>query len=175
MNEIEQTLLVLLTSVTLMFPIHAYAEDSFVPCRRFGRLQDCIAVPLAEKAEDTKAKQFQAPVAAKSRIYIVRPYLQEQKKKSSLLIDGQAITEIAPMTYVVLDVNPGVHRITLNTHDNTELQLDLEAGKVYYIQYKLTVWFETVTGHLTLLDEKKGKSQVLESKRVRSTNEILAK
>lgn len=79
------------------------------------------------------------------------------------------------MTYLVLDVNPGVHRITLNTHDNTELQLDLEAGKVYYIQYKLTVWFETVTGHLTLLDEKKGKSQVLESKRVRSTNEILAK
>jgi hypothetical protein len=135
-------------------------------------MQDCIAVPLADQTEDAEAKRFLPPDGDKARLYIVRPYTQEQREKSSVFLDGRQVALLAPLTYVTLDVKPGAHQIALHTQGNTEIQLDVARGKVYYIQYQLNIHFNTVTGVVKILDEKEGESKVLLSKKVKPAGDL---
>src|SRR5437016_6313028 len=98
---------VLLTLVATAWPC-ARAQDAVVPCRRFGRQIDCVAVPLAMPAEDAQAKQFGAPASTMSKIYLARPSTMGPKQKSDIFLDGKWIGSLAPMTYLVIETSPGV-------------------------------------------------------------------
>ena len=157
----------LIFSIILSLTINAWAEDRFVPCQRFGGIKQCISVPLAERADDAAAKKFQ-PSIGNARVYVVRPYMTEPQKKSEVFLDGQCAAEIAPATYVVLNMNPGAHRIRVHTDQDADVSLNVAAGGLYYVKYQLNLLFNTVHGELTILDDQRGESQILKSKLIQS-------
>ena len=157
----------LLFSIIVSLTINSWADDRFVPCMRFGGIKQCISVPLAERADDAVAKKFQ-PSSGNARVYIVRPYTTEPQKKSEVFLDGQLAAEIAPATYVVLNMSPGAHHIRVHTDQDADVLLNVAAGGLYYVKYQLNLLFNTVHGELTILDAQKGESQILISKLIRS-------
>lgn len=142
----------------------SYASDFFVPCNRLGRWTDCIAAPLANSAQDAISKTFPPPASDKARVYIVRSRTIEPKTKTALILDGQSLAELVPMTYVVFEINPGVHHLNARTDHDFGITLDLKSGKTYYVTHRLTLLFFKVTGDLQLADVEEGQAEVLKSK-----------
>ncbi len=127
--------------------------------------QRCAVVPLTEDTQDISAKQFQKPIEGKSRIYIVRSSISVRRQISKVLLDGQPAADIAPYTYIAIDVTPGSHRIKARADKDVEIQLNVAPGKLYYVELGLGLLFNTVSAKLEMLDEKEGQSAVLESRR----------
>jgi hypothetical protein len=144
--------------------LNALANESFVPCSRLGRWRECITVPLASADQDAAAKEFRPPPSDRSKIYIVRSNTIEPKTRSAIFLDDEPVTSLAPMTYIVLEASPGMHRLKARTDHDFEITIDLAPGKTYYVQHHLSLLFNTMTGALKVIDEKEGHSQVVKSK-----------
>jgi hypothetical protein len=149
--------------------LNAQAEDSFERCARLGHWRKCVTVPLASAEEDAAAKEFQPPRAGKAKIYIARPRTIEPKIKSAVFFDGEPVASLAPMTYIVIETDPGMHYVKVHTEQDFEIALDLAPGKIYYLEHRLSLFFNTVSGALKAVDEGEGKSQVLKSKLAKTT------
>lgn len=141
-------------------------DEGFVPCWRLGRMNQCITVPLADQSADREAKQFIAPSNGKARLYLVRPYTQEPRRRSEVFLDGRRVAELAPLTYVVLDVFPGKHRLKVHTYDETAaLDINVNENRIYYVQHQLDLLFNTISARLKLVKEKDAHARILASKR----------
>ena len=143
------------------------AEDSYVPCKRFNRSTECIAVPLASMEQDAVAKTFCASASDKAKVYIVRSYTIEPKTKTEISVDGEFFAELAPLTYAVFDLDPGTHQLKAHTDHDFWITLELKPGKTYYINHQLTLLFNTVKGALKMMDEEDGQAAVLRTKLVK--------
>lgn len=140
--------------------------DGYQPCKQLWRTKECVAVPLAPPDEDREAKQFAAAPDRKARIYLVRPYTQKPKQTSRVLLDGKPVAELAPLTFAVLEVTPGSHRLGVQTGDGQEVILDLRAYDVTYVQYQLDILFNTTTGKLTILPADEAQARVRQARKI---------
>lgn len=156
--------LVLSACAMLALPMAAHPENGTRPCKRLGRMTDCIMVPLAGSDEEKQSKSFQPPAGEKGRIYILRPYTQEPARKSEILIDGKPAAELAPLTYAVFDLPPGRHEIRIRTGDETTLPVGISGGEIRYLQYQRNQMAGRVSGEITVLDEKDGQSKVMQAR-----------
>lgn len=159
-------LLVMIGALVLSACTPPKVNDAYQPCRRLGRTQECVVVPLAGVDEDGDAKRFAPPGAGKVRIYFLRPYMQEPKKKSRLYLDERLVAELAPKTFALLDVAPGQHRLTVQTDDSPDVVLDINASETTYVQYQLDLFLNTTTGKLTVLPADSAQEKVRQSRRV---------
>ena len=148
-------------SIVLGSPLSAHSEDVFVPCSHLGRLKQCITVSLSDPSKDVAAKKFQPSMDGKGKIYVVRPYTNQPREKSDIFLDGKLAAEMAPSTYVVLDAEPGEHRVRVHTDDDSEVVLNVLPGHIYYVKYQLDLLFNTISGKLAILDEREGQTQIL--------------
>jgi hypothetical protein len=141
-------------------------QEGFVPCRRLGRMSECITVPLADPSADREAKQFIVPPDGKARVYLVRPYTQEPRRRTDVFLDGKCVAELAPLTYVVLDVLPGKHRLKVKTYDDTAtLDIDVNENNIYYVQHQFDLLFNTISARLKVVQEGDAQPRILASKR----------
>lgn len=152
----------------------AQAQDAVVPCRRFWRQTECVAVPLAMPAEDAQAKQFGSPSSAMSKIYLTRPGTMAPKQKSDIFVDGKWIGSLAPMTYLVIETSPGAHVIAAHMRQEQQEQQDFSmslnvAGeKNTYIQEQLHQLFNTEKIVFEIVDQKTGQTDVLKSRLIKT-------
>lgn len=141
-------------------------REGFVSCWRLGRMSECITVPLADQSADVEAKQFMVPSNGKARLYLVRPYTQEPRRRTDFFIDGQRVAELAPMTYLVLDVLPGKHRLKVRTSDETTtLDIDVNENYIYYVQHQFDLLFNTTSARLKVVQEGDAQPRILASRR----------
>lgn len=164
MGKPMKSISLVIVSTVLAACTSAPMKEGFAPCNRLGKIRQCVTVPLALAEEDGAAKRFQA-VPNKARIYLVRPFTQEPIKRSQVFVDQQLAAEMAPLTYVVIDVDPGLHRIGVRTDVDAAISLRTDPGQLYYIQYSLSQLFGNYSGKLETMDEVTGQSAILKSKK----------
>lgn len=141
-------------------------QEGFVPCRRLGRMSQCITVPLANLSVDKESKQFIAPSNGRARLYLVRPYTQEPRRRTDVFLDGKRVAELAPLTYVVLDVLPGKHQLKVQAYDETAtLDLDVNENNIYYVQHQFDLLFNTISARLKVVQEGDVQPRILASQR----------
>ena len=129
-------------------------------------LAGCASVPMGDPAADASAKQF-APVPDKSVVYVYRNESFGAAVKMDVSVDGKAVGQTASKTYFRLVVDPGHHQVDSQT-GTSKMDLDTEAGKVYYVwqEVKMGVWSANSALHLE--DAGKGQADVRECNLIKS-------
>ncbi|MDY7578882.1 DUF2846 domain-containing protein [Herbaspirillum sp. RTI4] len=156
---------VFFTLVTLSVTVHAHAHADNA-CHHFVLKLPCVVVPLAPAAQDAEAKQFITPTNGMARLYMIRDFVSVHEQRMTLLVNGQAVADIAPFTYAAIDIAAGKYRINALSTNKAEIALDVKAGKLYFLKANLHLMLNTVSANLMMLDEAEGKREVSESDRV---------
>lgn len=138
------------------------ASPKMVPCEAYGRIRDCITVPLATPSSEATAKAFQPPVDDKAVIYIARPYTHKRMQVSNVFVDGKLVGRLAPETFAAVKVTPGTHtiKVTGGTDESPEFSLLTSPGELYYLQYSIGQLFNRYSGKLKLVDEDRARQQL---------------
>jgi len=126
----------------------------------------CASVPMADKATDTQAKQFQ-PAPDKARVYVYRNEVMGSAIKMPVLIDNVAAGDTTSKTYIEKDLAPGSHTITSKTEKDSTITIDILAGKIYYVWQEVKMGMFAARSQLHEMDETKGQAGVRESKLIR--------
>lgn len=147
------------------------ACQSLDPAARYtcgppARHAQCVTVPMASRSDDALAKQFVPAPHDKARLYIVRPYTIEPTIKTEVAMDGNAIAELAPRTYLLLDVDPGERRLQMRTNALSTATMEFSAGQTYFIAHDLTLFFNAVVATIKVIDSSTGQRLVRSSQRV---------
>jgi hypothetical protein len=124
----------------------------------------CASVPLAGANEDAQAKSFVAPGDGRANLYVYRDETFGAGIKMPLLLDNLAIGDTAAHTYVYRQVAPGRHLLVSKTEKDVSLEIEVEAGRNYFVwqEVKMGVW--TARSALHLVDEKMGEVAVKKCK-----------
>jgi hypothetical protein len=124
-------------------------------------------VPLPPSPQDIQAKRFEA-APGKAAIYVVRTPMDSHEGAGLSLDYGSQITTYEG-TYWRWDVAPGPHRVASYGWGTAEVNINAEAGKIYFIRH-------TVMGHwragpqqtwLQPLSEPEGRTLVTRSEMLR--------
>lgn len=140
-------------------------KDGMVACSRDGHMRDCVAVPMATSQADSHAKQFSPPAAHMARLYVVRTSMLQPVTKSQIYVDNELIGFLAPKTFLMMDMPPGVHVVSAQTKFKSQMELHLEAGQSYFIQQDMYLLLFKSTEELKIIEIKEGKNAVRASKR----------
>lgn len=133
--------------------------------------QQCVTVPLADMKQDAAAKKFQTDPNGKATIYIVRNSLGVKRQASVISIDGKAFADLGPFNYLIALLPAGHHKIVASADKKAELHLNAEAGKLYFVKTDLSLLFFTVSSHLNVVEETKGKAMVEKALLVRKPSQ----
>ena len=129
-------------------------------------LSGCASVPMSSPAEDASAKQF-APVDGKSVLYVYRSETFGAAVKMDVAVDNKLLGQTASKTYFRVVLDPGHHNVDSQT-GNSKLDVDTEAGKVYYVWQEVKMGFASANSKLHLEDAGKGQADVKECKLIKS-------
>ena len=120
-------------------------------------------IPLADPTLDEEAKQFHPP-EGQGLLYVVR------QPGTAILggfvvfpvaIDGTALGAVAPGTYLVLPVTPGLHHVTALTIENSAaLTVRVDAGQATFVQLVSRIGWLLPRVALDIMDEAAGRAAV---------------
>ena len=96
----------------------------------------------------------------KALVYVVRPTSMGFAIKSWFLCDDRALGVNRGSSYFFAHVDPGKHVFWSKSENVDALELELEAGKTYYIQQHVRVGGLKARTKLELLDEATGKEKL---------------
>jgi hypothetical protein len=119
---------------------------------------------LPPTPQDIQAKKFE-PVAGKAVIYIARTPMDSNEAGAVLLDDNAQVTTYSG-TYYRWEVAPGLHRITGYAGESGQVQINAQAGKIYFVRHTVfgtrrSGWMNT---YLQQISEQEGRKLVMESK-----------
>ena len=126
-------------------------------------LGGCASVQMASDTEDMAAKKFVTKPDA-GRLYIYRNESMGAAIKMPVSIDGQIVGETASKTYLLLDVKPGAHVIRSHTENTPTLNINAEAGKLYFIWQEVKMGLMQAGSALHQVEQLQGRDGVLECK-----------
>ncbi|HET8880698.1 MAG TPA: DUF2846 domain-containing protein [Solimonas sp.] len=125
-------------------------------------LAGCASAPIGGGSQDADAKRFVArPDVA--GLYIYRTETIDAALKIDLALDGKPIGPSAAHTYYFLDVEPGRHTVTSTSGNSDSLDIDMEAGQLYYVWQEVKMGFLAARTELHRVDADEGRKGVLES------------
>ncbi len=131
-----------------------------------GLLAGCASVPLAPEAQDKAAKEFIAPTD-KAALYIYRDESFGAAIKMAISVDDKLIGQTASKTYFYKQVTPGVHKIQSVTENTSSVDVNTEAGKIYYVWQEVKMGFASAGSKLHIVDKEKGQKGVQKSKLIK--------
>lgn len=126
-------------------------------------LVGCASAPMASSDLDQKAKSFENS-SDKATLYIYRNENFGAAISMEVLVNNKSIGQTAAKTYFKYDVTPGHYQIQSKAENTSILDLDVLAGKSYFVWQEVKMGFIYARNKLQLTDEIKGKAGVLESK-----------
>ena len=105
---------------------------------------------------------------AATLVFFWQPGLWAVARGIYIQVDGERVGGLNRGTYFVHQVRPG--RIALSAEDwlrdEQTLDIDAEAGRIYYVRASIDWGVLDVVPRLELIDEARGKAKVAELKRI---------
>jgi hypothetical protein len=123
----------------------------------------CVAVKSASLEQDTLAKKFLID-KDRSSLYIYRNESLGAAIGMPVVLDGKHIGKTGANTYFKLSVDPGQHTIKSLTENTSELTLNTQAGKNYYVWQEVKMGMWAARSMLQEVNESVGQAAVLECK-----------
>lgn len=130
-------------------------------------LGGCASVPMAASDADARAKSFVTPSDGTSNIYIYRDESMGAAIKMPLLLDGVSVGDTAAHTYLLKQVGPGKHTVVSKTENDASLDIDVAAGKNYYVWQEVKMGAFAARSALHLVEESKGQKAVKSCKLIK--------
>ncbi len=121
----------------------------------------CSSLPKASIDQDSSSKTF-APAAGKGNLYIYRNERFGGAVEMDVLVNNKPLGKTGPKTYFALTVPPGQYTIVSKSENDATLNVDVEAGKNYFVWQEVKMGILYARSLLQLVDDSKGKSGVLE-------------
>ncbi len=128
----------------------------------------CASVPLATSATDTKSKEF-LPLPDRASVYIYRNENFGAAIPMAVSVNKRTLGQTAAKTYFHINVVPGRYSVESITENVSSLNLNLDAGKNYFVWQEVKMGMWSARSALQQVDEAKGRAGVLESKEIAST------
>ena len=152
MKSIARTLLPLCAALTLVViataPIALAAKDGGEEKDEENFVQFSKEHPLGEPKPD------------KALIYVVRPTSAGFAVKSWFFSDDQALGVNRGSSYFFADVEPGKHVFWSKSENVDAVELEVEAGKTYYLQQHVKIGGLKARTKLEVLDETAGQERL---------------
>ncbi len=126
----------------------------------------CASVTLAPPAEDSAAKRFEVP-AGKALIYVYRDTNFGAAVKFDIGVNGSAVGQSARYTYFLIETQPGTVKLKAESENTSELAVNAEAGKIYWVSQGVRLGFIMARVSLELASEADGRKGVGESQLVK--------
>lgn len=123
-------------------------------------LYGCASVNKAPPQADAAAKAFQ-PKADVSQVYVYRNETLGAALSMPVAVNGKLMGSTGPNSYFKFDLPPGKHRIT-SQGDGSVLDIDTEAGKLYFVWQEVKMGMMSGGSKLQLVDADKGRKGVAE-------------
>ena len=125
-------------------------------------LSGCASVNMASKEESDKAKQFAAPSAGNSGLYVYRNSFVGKALKKDLWVDGKCLGESASDVFFYTQVEGGKkHKIeTESEFSPNPLEVFMESGKNYFIRQFIKLGAFVGGADLEQIPEEQGKADV---------------
>ena len=119
-------------------------------------------VPLPPMPQELEARQFPA-LPDKAVVYLVRDYSDVRHLPATIWL-GESITITTyPGTYYRWEVEPGRHRIAGFGVDSGFITLEVDAGKIYFVQQRLMPWMRYAMSSFQRIAPEHGSYIVMRS------------
>lgn len=125
-------------------------------------MSGCASVQMGDTQVDAKLKTF-TPPKDKAALYVYRNETFGAALKMTVLLDGKILGDTASKTYLYAELEPGKHRLTSKTENDSVLDFEAIAGKIYYVWQEVKMGLWQARSQLQMMDEKTGQAGVLES------------
>ncbi|MDB5802648.1 MAG: hypothetical protein JWL63_3587 [Rhodocyclales bacterium] len=122
----------------------------------------CASVAMAPAEQDTKAKSF-ATSPDKANVYIYRNETMGAAVKLQVSVDGKLIGSTASKSYFFVQLAPGKHTIMSQEDSDKTLDINVVAGKNYFVWQEVKMGMWSPGSKLNLVDDATGKAGVAES------------
>lgn len=122
---------------------------------------------LPPSPQDLQAKKFEA-VPGMAVIYIVRNQPDLSPHHGTLTLDDTGMITTFPGTYYRWEVAPGSHRIRSYVIGTAAVTLQAEAGKIYFVQNKVSGFRSATNVFLEVIPEGDGRAMVVRSQLIGS-------
>lgn len=126
----------------------------------------CASIKKAPVEMDAKAKQFMT-VPDKAAVYVYRNETFGAALSMPVTVDGQLAGNTGPESFFRFELAPGSHTIT-SQGDGSELTVQTEAGKIYYVWQEVKMGMWSGGSKLQLVDDKTGMKGVNECTMIQS-------
>ena len=110
----------------------------------------------------TDKTQHPAPGAPadKGLVYVVRPSLAGSRIQTRLAVDGTWMGANYGNNYFFLTLTPGEHLFCSQASDRSVVTMNVEAGKIYYLQQTVTTGMTKAKSSLDIVVEQDGRENV---------------
>ena len=125
-------------------------------------LSGCASVNMVSKEESDVAKQFSAPSAGNSGVYVYRNSFAGKALKKDIWVDGNCLGESASDVFFYTQVEGGKkHRIeTESEFSPNALEVFMETGKNYFVRQFIKLGALVGGADLEQIPEEQGKADV---------------
>lgn len=130
----------------------------------------CVSVPSAAPELQVVALSFK-PAGGKARIYVYRPGgAFGSASKLSVAIDSQIVGRTAAGTYLMVDLEPGAHRVSSPTGENeSSVSIDAMADSVYFVKLWPKMGFMSAHSGMERMDPAEARAAIGTARMVQST------
>lgn len=126
----------------------------------------CASIKYASPEEDKWAKTMPMP-KGKALVYFYRHEFLGMAISMRVRVDGELIGHTRGKTYFLFEAQPGTYKFSSFSENESVVELNVEAGKTYYLWQEAKIGFLLARTKLQLVDEKTGRKQMLKCKLVK--------
>lgn len=119
----------------------------------------CAATRPAPDGQEAAAKRH-APDPARAGVYVYRDERFGGDIPMEVMLDGVPVGRTLGHTFFFKEVPPGEHRISSTYGRDAALELEMEAGELYYLWQEVTVGADGVRSQLHRVDPEVGREAV---------------
>ena len=128
----------------------------------------CASVPMATSAMDSKSKEFN-PLPDQASVYVYRNEKFGAAIPMTVSLNKRTLGQTAAKTYFHVNVLPGRYTVESIAENVSSLNLNLDAGKNYFVWQEVKMGMWSARSALQQVDDAKGRAGVMESKEIAST------
>jgi hypothetical protein len=121
-------------------------------------LAGCAQLPPTP--QDLQAKKFEA-APGKAAVYLVRDHPDFSDAAATVYLGDAVMVTTYAGTYYRWEAEPGTHRVTGFGADVGAIVLQLEAGRIYYLQQRVSMFFRFPQSYFQLVPEPQGRAAVM--------------
>jgi uncharacterized protein DUF2846 len=138
------------------------------PVASAQKMSDCgpAVHHSTKKFKDKDPIELAALPADKAMVYVVRPTHIGGAVQTKLSMDGSWAGVKMANSYIVFLADPGQHKFCSQSENASRLNLNLEAGKIYFLQQHIRMGFFKAENELSQLDDSGGREALAKSHRM---------